>query len=102
MSKPPEPFFTVMDFDSLSVTTALIHGDILTIAKDDHSLSLPTLTALDIAAETIRLLLDEDDITNCSGLSLSEWLGDKDSEELRHILSRITGPEGPTFTMPHR
>jgi len=35
----------------------------LTIAKDDHSLSLPTLIALDIAAETIRLLQDEDDIT---------------------------------------
>jgi len=35
----------------------------LTIAKDDHSLSLSTLIALDIAAETIRLLLDEDDIT---------------------------------------
>jgi hypothetical protein len=102
MSQPPRPFFTVTDFDSLSVTTALVQGDILTIAKDDHSLSLPTLIALDIAAETIRLLLDEDDITNGPGLSLSEWLGDEDSEKLRHILSRITGPEGPTFTTPHR
>lgn len=102
MSQPPRPFFTVTDLDSLSVTTALIQGDILTIAKDDHSLSLPTLIALDIAAETIRLLLDEDDIANGPGLSLSEWLGDEDSEELRHILSRITGPDGPTFTTPHR
>ena len=74
----------------------------LTIAKDDHSLSLPNLIALDIAAETIRLLLDEDDIRNHPGLSLSEWLGDDDSEELRRILSKITGPEGPTFTTPHR
>jgi hypothetical protein len=102
MSQPPTSFFTVTDFDSLSVTTALIHGDTLTIAKDDHSLSLPILIALDIAAETIRLLLDEDDITNGPGLSLSEWLGDEDSEELRRILPRITGPEGPTFTTPHR
>ena len=102
MSQPRPPFFTVTDFESLSVTTALVEGDILTIAKDDYSLSLPTLIALDIAAETIRLLLDEDDITNGAGLSLSEWLGDEDSEELRRILSRITGPEGPTFTTPHR
>jgi hypothetical protein len=102
MSQPPQPFFTVTDLHSLSVTTALLNGDILTIAKDDHSLSLPTLIVLDIAAETIQALLDEDDITNCRGLLLSEWLGDEDSEELRHILSRITGPEGPTFTSPHR
>jgi hypothetical protein len=102
MTQPPQPFFTVTDFDSLSVTTALIQGDTLTIAKDDRSLSLPTLIALDIAAETILLLLDEDDIINGPGLSLSEWLVDEDSEELRRILSRITGPEGPTFTTPHR
>lgn len=101
MSQPPMPFFTSTDLDSLSVTTALVNGDILTIAKDDYSLALPTLVALDIAAETIRLLLDEDDITNGNGLSLSEWLGDEDSDELRQILSRITGPEGPTFTTPH-
>ncbi len=90
------------DFDGLSVTTALIQGDVLTIAKDDHSVSLPVETAADIAAETIRLLLDEDDFTNGPGLSLTEWLGDEDAEQLRHILSRITGPEGPTFTTPHR
>lgn len=83
------------------MTTALIQGEEPTISKEDQSLSLPLLIALDIAAETIRLLLDDDDITNCLGLSLSEWLGDEDSEELRHMLSRITGPEGPTFTTPH-
>ena len=70
------------DVDSLKVTTALVQGDSLTIATDDQSLSLPTLIAVDIAAETIRLLLDEDDITNGPGLSLSEWLGDEDAEEL--------------------
>ena len=70
------------DLDSLKVTTALVQGDSLTIATDDQSLSLPTLIAVDIAAETIRLLLDEDDITNGPGLSLSEWLGDEDAEEL--------------------
>lgn len=102
MSEPQRPFFSVTDFDGLSVTTALIQDDVLTIARDDHSVSLPIETAADIAAETIRLLLDEDDITNGPGLSLTEWLGDEDAEQLRHILSRITGPEGPTFTTPHR
>jgi hypothetical protein len=102
MGEPQRPFFSATDFDGLSVTTALIQGDVLTIAKDDHSVSLPIETAADIAAETIRLLLDEDDITNGPGLSLTEWLGDEDAEQLRHILSRITGPEGPTFTTPHR
>jgi hypothetical protein len=102
MTQPPQPFFTMTDFDSLSVTTALVEGDTVTIAKDDRSLSLPTLIALDIAAETIRLLLDEDYIINGAGLSLAKWLGHEDSEELRRILSRITGPEGPTFTTPHR
>jgi hypothetical protein len=53
MNQPPRPFFTVTGFGSLSVTTAFVQGDILTIAKDDHSLSLPTLIALDIAAETM-------------------------------------------------
>jgi hypothetical protein len=63
---------------------------------------VPTLVAPEIAAETIRDLLDEDDITNCEGRSLSEWLGDEDSEELRRILSRIGGPDGPIFVTPHR
>jgi hypothetical protein len=102
MSQPPQPFFTVMDGADLSVTTAILQGDNLTIARDDDSLSLPILFALDIAAETIQLVLDEDDITNCLDLSLPEWLGDEDSEQLRRILSRISGPEGPIFTTPHR
>jgi hypothetical protein len=74
MTQPQQAFFTATDLDSLSVTTALVEGDVLSIAKDDHSLSLPISTAADIAAETIRLLLEEDDITNGHGLSLSEWL----------------------------
>lgn len=97
---PRRPFFTATDLDDLSVTTALIEG--LTIAKDDHAVSLPTLVALEIAEETMQFLLDEDDITNCQGLSLSKWLGDEDSEQLRRILSRIGGPDGPTFVTPHR
>lgn len=102
MSEPQLPFFNVTDCGDLSVTTALIQGDVLTIAKDDGSVSLAIETAADIAAETIRLLLDEEDIENGLGLSLTEWLGDEDAEQLRRILSRITGPEGPTFTTPHR
>lgn len=50
----------------------MVQGHISTIAKDDQSLTLPTLVAPEIAAETIRVLLDEDDITNCEGRSLSE------------------------------
>ncbi len=101
MSEPQLPFFSVTDYGDLSVTTALIQGDVLLIAKDDHSVSLPIETAADIAAETIRLLLDEEEITNGSGLSLTDWLGDEDSAQLRRILARITGPEAPTFTTPH-
>jgi hypothetical protein len=101
MSDPQHPFFRVTD-DCLSVTTALIQGDLLTIAKDDRSVTLPIEIAAEIAEEIIHLLLDEDDITNCPGLSLTEWLGDEDAEELRRILSRIGGPDGPTFTTPHR
>jgi hypothetical protein len=102
MNEPQLPFFQVTDLDRLSVTSALIRGDVLMIAKDDASVSLPIETAADIAAETIRVLLDEEEITNGPGLSLTEWLGDEDAEQLRRILSRITGPEGPTFTTPHR
>jgi hypothetical protein len=97
----PHPFFTVTDLNDMRVTTALHEDDMITIASDDQRVSLPTHTAIDIAAETIRLVLDEDDITNGPGLSLSEWLGDEDSAELYRILAKITGPEGPTFTTPH-
>jgi hypothetical protein len=77
----------------------------VTIAKDDRSVSTPVEIAADVAAETLHLLLDEDDITNCphcSNVSLTEWLGARDAEVLRDILSKITGPEGPTFTAPHQ
>ena len=63
MSQPPRPFFTVTDFHSLSVTTALRQGDDLTIAKDDHSLSLPIRIALDRGRDD-PAPADEDDVTN--------------------------------------
>jgi hypothetical protein len=37
MSEPQLPFFSVTDYDGLGVTTALIQGDVLMIAKDDRS-----------------------------------------------------------------
>jgi hypothetical protein len=102
MSEPQLPFFSATNHGDLSVITALIQGGVLIIAKDDRSVSLPIEIAVDIAAETIQLLLDEEDITNGPGLSLTEWLVDEDADQLRAILSRITGPDGPTFTTPHR
>lgn len=98
----PHAFFTVTDLTSPSVFSAAIDGDTLSIEKDDHRVSLPLLIAADIAAETIRLLLDEDELANEIGFSLFEWLGDDDTREMRRILERITGPEGPTFTSPHQ
>jgi hypothetical protein len=101
VNRPPRPFFTVMDIHNQNVITGLIQGDVWTVAKDEESLSLPLLIALDFAAETIRAVLDENGITNCHGLSLEDWLGDDTTVDLRNILSKITGPEPPNFTTPH-
>jgi hypothetical protein len=101
MNQPPERFFTVMDMHNQNVITGLIQGDMWTIAKDEQSLSLPLLIALDFAAETMMTFLNEETITNCLGLSLEDWLGDDTTMDLRNILSKITGPEPPNFTTPH-
>jgi hypothetical protein len=100
-NRPPEAFFSVTDLHNQTVITGLTQGDVWTIAKDEESLSLPLLTALDFAAETIRLVLDESNITNCNGLTLSDWLSEDEADDLRNLLSKITGPEPPNFTTPH-
>jgi hypothetical protein len=84
-----------------NVFTGLIQDDMWTIAKDEESLSLPLLIALDFAAETIMTFLIEETITNCLGLSLEDWLGTDAAEDLRNLLDKISGPVPPNFTTPH-
>ena len=107
MNDGDQVVFTSTNLTSGSTVTAMIPsnawgllGD-LTIAKDNTAVSVPMVTAVQIAAETIRLLLDEGDLCNCDGQALTEWLGDEDADTLRYLLSRIAGPEDPTFTVPH-
>lgn len=61
-------------------------------------MSLPRDLAVEIAAETLRLVLDDEDLSNHRGEALSAYLGEADEMELRRILSRIGGPDRPTFT----
>ena len=89
-------YFTSMSFDS--VTTALVEDDVITIAKDYDSVVLPLEIAVEIAAETLRMLLDEKELRNHRGEALADYLGNADESDLRYILSRISDPEGPTFT----
>lgn len=89
-------FFGALSSDS--VVSALVHDDVITIAKDEDSVSLPVEIAVEIASETIRLLLDEDGLRNQRGETLSEYLGDADDTELRRILARVAGPATPTYT----
>lgn len=89
-------YFTSMSFDS--VITALTDGDAIVIAKDDDSVALPLEISVEIAAETLRMLLDEKSMRNHRGQALADYLGKTDESDLRYILSRISDPEGPTFT----
>ena len=89
-------YFTSMSFDS--VITALTDGDAIVIAKDNDSVALPLEISVEIAAETLRMLLDEQGLRNHRGQSLADYLGEADESDLRYILSRISDPEGPTFT----
>ena len=74
---------------------------VVTIAQEQkNSVTLPVEIAFNIAAELLIFLVDEDEARNDNGLTLSEYLGDGDEMELRRILSKISDPEGPTFTNP--
>lgn len=101
MSYTDDWYFAVMDSRDRDTVVATCDGEVWTLARNDDSFSLPILTALDVAAETVRLLLDEEHVMNGPGFSLSEWIGYEDSEELRRLLSKITGPVNSTFTTPH-
>ncbi len=78
--------------------TALTDDGAIVIAKDDDSVALPLEVAVEIAAETLRMLLDEQGLRNHRGQALADYLGKTDENDLRYILSRISDPEGPTFT----
>ena len=89
-------YFRSLSFDS--VITALVGDDAIAIAKNDDSVLLPLEVAVEVAAETLRLLLDDERLRNHRGQALASYLGETDEMELRRILSRIGGPDRPTFT----
>ena len=89
-------YFRSLSFDS--VITALVGDDAIAIAKNDDSVLLPLEVAVEVAAETLRLLLDDERLRNHRGQALAGYLGETDDMELRRILSRIGGPDRPTFT----
>ena len=90
------PYFTSLSFDS--VITALSDNNVITVAKDEASVCLPLEIGVELAAETLRLLLDDERIRNDRGEDLFCYLGQDDAQELLRILSRIGGPDRPTFT----
>jgi hypothetical protein len=89
-------YFTCISADS--VITALVGNRTIAFAKDQHSIDMPLDVAVEVAAETLRLFLDEAELRNHRGEALSAYLGETDEMELRRILSRIGGPDRPTFT----
>ena len=93
---PMHDFFRSLSFDS--VITALVGDDAIAIAKNDDSVLLPLEVAVEVAAETLRLLLDDERLRNHRGQALAGYLGETDDMELGRILSRIGGPDRPTFT----
>jgi hypothetical protein len=81
-----------------SVISALAGEDSITVARDEDSVIVPLDVAVDVAAETLRLLLDDELLRNHRGEALADYLGENDEMDLRRILSRIGGPDRPTFT----
>jgi hypothetical protein len=81
-----------------SVISALVGKDSITVARDEDSVIMPMEVAVEIAGETLRLLLDDERLRNHRGEALAAYLGETDEMELRRILSRIGGPDRPTFT----
>ena len=89
-------YFRSLSFDS--VITALVGDDAIAIAKNDDSVLLPLEVAVEVAAETLRLLLDDERLRNHRRQALAGYLGETEDMELRRILDRISGPDRPTFT----
>lgn len=89
-------FYTAMSYNS--VISALVGDGVITIANDEDTVTLPMDIAIEVAVETLRLVLDDERLHNHRGENLSAYLGDADTRELRRILDRIGGPDRPTFT----
>jgi hypothetical protein len=91
-----QAYFT--SFSADSVITALVGKNVIAVARDENQVSMPLEVAVETAAETLRLLLDDERIQNHRGEDLFGYLGQGDAQELLRILSRIGGPDRPTFT----
>jgi hypothetical protein len=87
-------YFTCISADS--VITALVGNEAVAFAKDRHSVDMPSDVVLEIAAETLRLLLDGERLRNHRGEALAAYLGENDKMELRRILKRIGGSDHPS------
>lgn len=91
-----DAYFTALAANS--VITAMTNDTTIAFARDEDAVAMPLDVAVEIAAETLRLLLDDHQLCDHRDESLSNYLGQSDGTELRRILSRIAGPNRPTFT----
>ena len=64
-------FYSALSYDS--VISALEQDGVITVAKNQDAVSLPLEIAVDIAAETLQLLLDGG-LRNHRGQSLADYL----------------------------
>lgn len=88
-----KPFFVSILSDC--TIGALVGDDTICFMRDYDSVAMPLDAALDVAVETLRLLLDDHRLRTHHGEGLGTYLGKADQMELRRILGRIGGPEGP-------
>ena len=89
-------FYTAMSYNR--VISAVVGDEVIAIANDEDAVTLSRDIAIEVAAETLRLVLDDERLHNHRGENLSAYLGEADTRELRRILDRIGGPDRPTFT----
>ena len=86
-------FYTAMSYNS--VISALVGDGVITIANDEDAVAPPRDIAIEVAAESLRLVLDDERLRNHRGENLSAYWGEADEIELRRIMDRI-GDVGQT------